>query len=62
MDTALQFELQLDHVHLLAGAQLVELGRASPHLVYGNVHRLQLHMSLPHHLHTLLHIGERVGR
>ena len=60
-DAALQDELQLDHVHLGAGAQLGELGRARSHLVDGHVHRLQLHLPLGHHLHPLLHVGEGVG-
>lgn len=60
-DTALQLELQLDHVHLLAGAELGQLRRSRLHLIDGHVHRFELQMLLPHHLHTFLHIREGVG-
>lgn len=60
-DAALQLELQLDHVHFLAGAELGQLGRARPHLVDGHVHGLQLHLPLPLHLDALFHVREGVG-
>lgn len=60
-DAALQFELQLDHVHLLAGAELGQLCRPGLHLIYGHVHWLKLHVLLSDHLYALLHIWEGVG-
>lgn len=60
-DAALQFELQLDHVHFLAGAELDQLRRPCLHLIYGHIYRLKLHLLLSHHLHPLLNIWESVG-
>lgn len=59
-DAALEFELQLDHVHFLAGAEFVELSAAIPHLIYGHINGLQLQVLLCNHLYPLLHIGESV--
>lgn len=60
-NTALQLELQLNHVDLLAGAELAQLGCARLHLVHGHVQRLQLRLLLTNHLHALLHVGEGAG-
>ena len=60
-DATLQFELQLDHVNLLAGAEFDQLCCSSLHLIYGYVHWLELHLFLPHHLNALLHIWKSVG-
>lgn len=60
-DAALQFELQLDHVHFLVGAELGELNCSSLHFIYGHIHWLKLHLLLPHHLYALLHVREGVG-
>lgn len=60
-DAALQFKLQLDHVHFLAGAELNQLRCPCLHLIYGHIYRLKLHLLLSHHLHPLLHIWESVG-
>lgn len=60
-NTALQLELQLDHVHLLTGAKFGQLRRPRLHLVYGHVDRLELHVLLAHHLHAFLHVGEGAG-
>lgn len=61
-DTALEFELQLDHVHLLVGAEFVQLSAPIPHLIYGHINGLQLQVLLPNHLYSLLHIRESVCR
>lgn len=59
-DTALKFELQLDHVHFLVGAEFVKLNATIPHLIYGHIDGLQLQVLLTNHLYPLLHIGKRV--
>lgn len=59
-DTALQLELQPDHVHLLHGAQLVKLGDFLGHLIYRHFNRVQLCARLADDLDSLLHVGKHV--
>lgn len=53
-DTALQFQLQPDHVHLLHVAELVELRDFTRHLIDGYLDRVHFCALLFHHLDTLL--------
>lgn len=60
-DTALQFELQADHVHLRGRAQEPQLGYLGAHLVYGHLNGAQVGLVLVHDGYSLLHVRETVG-
>lgn len=61
-DTALEFELQSDHVHLFHRAKLIKLGNFLGHLVNRHFNGIQFCARLADDLYPLLHVGEQVTR
>ena len=61
-DTALEFELQSDHVHFFHRAKLIKLGNFLGHLINRHFNGIQFCARLADDLYPLLHVGEQVTR